>query len=149
MAQANPSLIAELERATHNGSHDCAETVQRVTDLFLAGADRFTEDQVLLFENVLGFLVQKIETRARAELSTRLALVSNAPSRVIRRLALDDEIMVAEPVLAGSPRLTADDLDSGRLHQEPGPSHGHFGAPSHRRKRDRHPARPRQSRRHL
>ncbi len=110
MAQANPSLIAELERATHNGSHDCAETVQRVTDLFLAGADRFTEDQVLLFENVLGFLVQRIETRARAELSTRLALVSNAPSRVIRRLALDDEIMVAEPVLAGSPRLTADDL---------------------------------------
>src|SRR5262245_22641941 len=108
MAQA--SLIAELERATRKGEHDCAETLRRVTDLFLAGADRFSEDQVLLFENVLGFLVQKIETRARAELSTRLALVANAPPRVIRRLAFDNEITVAGPVLAGSPRLTADDL---------------------------------------
>lgn len=110
MAQAHPSLIAELERATHSGSHDCTDTVRRVTDLFLAGADRYSEDQVLLFENVLGFLVQKIETRARAELSTRLALVKNAPPRVIRRLALDNDITVAEPVLAGSPCLTADDL---------------------------------------
>ena len=110
MAKAQASLITELERATHSGEHDCAETLRRVTDLFLAGADRFSEDQVLLFENVLGFLVQRIETRARAELSTRLALVGNAPIRVIRRLALDNDIVVAEPVLAGSPRLTADDL---------------------------------------
>jgi uncharacterized protein (DUF2336 family) len=110
MAKAQVSLITELERATDSGSHDCAETLRRVTDLFLAGADRYSEDQVLLFENVLGFLVQRIETRARAELSTRLALVGNAPIRVIRRLALDDEIIVAEPVLTGSPQLTADDL---------------------------------------
>ena len=114
---------------------NCAETLRRVTDLFLAGADRFTEDQVLLFENVLGFLVQRIETRARAELSTRLALVGNAPSRVIRRLALDDEIMVAEPVLAGSPRLTADDLIQVASTKSQGHLLGHFGAPSPRRKR--------------
>ena len=80
MAKAQASLITELERATHSGEHDCAVTLRRVTDLFLAGADRFSEDQVLLFENVLGFLVQRIETRARAELSTRLALVGNARS---------------------------------------------------------------------
>ena len=111
MAKAQGSLITELERAIHSGSHERSEeTLRRVTDLFLAGADRFSEDQVLLFENVLGFLVQKIETRARAELSTRLALVDNAPIRSVPRLAQDDEIMVAEPVLAGSPRLTADDL---------------------------------------
>jgi uncharacterized protein (DUF2336 family) len=110
MAQAHASLIAELERATHGEAHDCTDTLRRVTDLFLAGADRFSEDQVRLFEDVLGFLVQRIETRARAELSTRLALVSNAPPRLIRRLALDNDIIVAEPVLANSPRLTADDL---------------------------------------
>jgi Uncharacterised protein conserved in bacteria (DUF2336) len=111
MAKAQDSLITELEHATHSGSPDqCIETLRRVTDLFMAGADRFTEDQVLLFEDVLGFLIQRIETRARAELSTRLALVGNAPIRVIRCLALDDEIMVAEPVLAGSPRLTGADL---------------------------------------
>jgi uncharacterized protein (DUF2336 family) len=84
--------------------------MRRVTDLFLSGADRFSEDQVILFENVLGHLVERIERRARAELSTRLALVDNAPIRVIRRLAQDDEIAVAEPVLGQSSRLSDGDL---------------------------------------
>jgi len=111
MAKAHASLIAELEHATREGSDDQrAETLRRVTDLFLAGADRFSEDQVLLFEDVLGFLIQKIEARARAELSTRLALVDNAPIRVVQRLANDDAIVVAEPVLTSSARLTEADL---------------------------------------
>jgi uncharacterized protein (DUF2336 family) len=110
MAQPQASLIAELERATHGDARECADTLRRVTDLFLAGADRFTEDQVRLFEDVLGFLIERIDTRARAELSTRLALVDQAPIRVIRRLAIDDELVVAEPVLTGAPGLSADEL---------------------------------------
>src|SRR5438874_934062 len=109
--RANESLIVELERATHSGSPErCAETMRRVTDLFLTGADRYSEDQVLLFENVLGLLVERIERRAREELSMRLALVENAPILVIRRLAQDDEIAVAEPVLRQSARLSDSDL---------------------------------------
>jgi len=110
-ARANDSIIAELERATHSGSPErCAETMRRVTDLFLTGAERYSEDQVLLFEHVLGFLVERIEWRAREELSTRLALVDNAPIRIIRRLAQDDAIAVAGPVLTHSPRLSGSDL---------------------------------------
>ena len=110
-AKAGDSLIAELESATHSGSPDrCVETMRRVTDLFLTGAERYSEDQVLLFESVLGFLVERIEWRAREELSTRLALIDNAPIRVIRRLAQDDEIAVAGPVLTHSPRLCVNDL---------------------------------------
>jgi uncharacterized protein (DUF2336 family) len=109
--KANESLIVELERVTHGGSPErCAETMRRVTDLFLTGAERYSEDQVLLFENVLGLLVERIERRAREELSTRLALVDNAPIRVIRRLAQDDEIAVAESVLRQSSRLSDNDL---------------------------------------
>src|SRR5262245_55408162 len=108
---AGLSLIAELERATHSGSSDrCAETMRRVTELFLTGAERYTEDQVLLFENVFEFLVIRIEDRAREELATRLALVVNAPVRLIRRLAQDDAIAVAAPVLSQSVRLTGSDL---------------------------------------
>ena len=44
------------------------------------------------------------------ELSTRLAPVDNAPPEVVRRLAWDDNIAVAEPVLAHSTRLTNRDL---------------------------------------
>jgi uncharacterized protein (DUF2336 family) len=132
MAQAQASLIAELERATHGDAHECADTLRRVTDLFLSGADRFTEDQVRLFEDVLGFLIERIDTRARAELSTRLALVDQAPIRVIRQLAIDDELVVAEPVLAGSPRLSADEL----IQIARSKSQGHLLAISGRRELD-------------
>src|SRR5262249_43495664 len=44
------------------------------------------------------------------ELSTRLALVDYAPIRIIRRLAKDDEIAVAEPILRQSSRLSDNDL---------------------------------------
>src|SRR5215468_799865 len=105
--KASESVIVELERATHSGSPErCAETMRRVTDLFLSGADRYSEDQVLLFENVLGFLVERIERRARGELTTRLALVGYAPIRITRRLAEDEEIVVAEPVIRQSSCLS-------------------------------------------
>ena len=113
MTKATPgqSLIAELERATHSGSSArCAETMRRVTELFLTGAERYSEDQVLLFENVFEFLVIRIEERAREELATRLALVDHAPVRLIRRLAQDDAIAVAAPVLTHSIRLAGSDL---------------------------------------
>jgi uncharacterized protein (DUF2336 family) len=86
------------------------ETLRRVTDLFLSDADRLNDEQIAVFDDVLGQLIKRIETRALAELSARLAPVDNAPIEVIRRLAWDDEITVAGPVLAQSSRLTAGDL---------------------------------------
>src|SRR5260370_10640255 len=47
---------------------------------------------------------------ALAELSSQLAPIAQAPPSVVRRLARNDEIAVAGPVLAESPRLSADDL---------------------------------------
>ena len=64
----------------------------------------------VVFDDVLGKLIHRIETKALAELSSRLAPIDNAPIDVIRRLARNDEIIVAGPVLATSARLTASDL---------------------------------------
>lgn len=108
---AQRSFIAELEEAINNGSQNKRiETLRRVTDLFLSDADRFNEAQIGVFDDVLCQLIKRIETRALAALSARLAPVGNAPIEVIRRLARDDEIVVAAPVLAQSVRLTNDDL---------------------------------------
>jgi uncharacterized protein (DUF2336 family) len=105
------SLIADLEGAIKNGSSDRrVETLRRVTDLFLSDADRLNEAQVGVFDDVLCHLIKRIETRAIAELSARLAPVDNAPIEAIRRLARDDEITVAGPVLTQSARLTTHDL---------------------------------------
>jgi len=105
------SLLVELEAAIKSGSQDKrVETLRRVTDLFLSDADRMNEAQISVFDDVLVHLIQRIETRALAELSGRLAPVDNAPIEVIRNLARSDEIVVAAPVLTQSARLTTDDL---------------------------------------
>jgi uncharacterized protein (DUF2336 family) len=111
MSAVSSSLIIELEEAVHSRSSEKrVETLRRVTDLFLGEADRLNDEQIGLFDDVLGQLIHRIETKALAELSSRLAPIPSAPIDVIRRLARHDEITVAGPVLTESPRLTASDL---------------------------------------
>lgn len=108
---AGQSLIAELESAVSKGtSEQRVTTLRRVTDLFLNGSDRFDQQQIRLFDDVLLHLVQSIEVRALAELSATLAPVDRAPAGVLRRLAYDDDIAVAGPVLTHSKQLSGDDL---------------------------------------
>ena len=78
----NQSLIGELEAAIQSGSKDKrVDTLRRITDLFVADADRFNDQQIGVFDDVLGHLIKRIEGRALAELSERLAPISNAPRR--------------------------------------------------------------------
>jgi uncharacterized protein (DUF2336 family) len=105
------SVLGELEDAIKSGSQEQrVQTLRRITDLFLSGADRFNDPQIELFDDVLCHLIKTIETKAMAELSSRLAPVDNAPIEVIRQLARDEEIAVAGPVLTQSARLTTSDL---------------------------------------
>ena len=108
---AGQSLIAELEDAIQSGSKDKrVETLRRVTDLFVADADRLSDQQIDVFDNVLGHLIKRIEGKALAELSRRLGPINNAPIDVVRRLARDDNIVVAEQILTTSARLSDTDL---------------------------------------
>jgi uncharacterized protein (DUF2336 family) len=119
---APQSLLCELEDAIQGGSRAARiETLRRITDLFLTGADQFNEEQIGVFDDVLGHLVERIETRARIELAKRLAPVEQAPPDVINRLARDDEIAVAGPVLTQSKRLSTADLVE--IAQSKGQSH--------------------------
>jgi uncharacterized protein (DUF2336 family) len=108
---ASPSLIPELEEVIQNGTPERrAETLKRITAFFLDGASRFNDDHVRLFDEVFSKLIAEIESKARAELSHRLAPVRNAPVDVVRSLARDDDIAVAGPVLKQSRRLDDTDL---------------------------------------
>jgi len=108
---APASLIPELEEVIQHGTAERrARALQRITALFLEGASRFTEEHIRVFDNVLGSLIEEIESKARAELSHLLAPVGNAPVGVVRKLAKDDDITVAGPVLQQSRRLADADL---------------------------------------
>ena len=114
------SIADEVEAAIKAGSAEKhLETMKHVTDLFLLSADGFSGEQIELFGDVLERLIKTIELRALAdvsarialaEMSTQLASVKQAPPAVIRRLANNDEISIAGPVLTESARLTAEDL---------------------------------------
>ena len=105
------SLISELEESIRVGSQEKrVETLRKVTDLFLAETERFNDEQITVFDDVLNCLIERVETKALAELSRRLAPIANAPNEVIQKLARDDEISVASPVLMQSTRLTEPNL---------------------------------------
>jgi uncharacterized protein (DUF2336 family) len=105
------SLIPELEDIVQHGSpRRRAQALERITALFLDGASRFNEDHVRLFDDIFMLLIEEIESKARAELSHRLAPVRNAPAEVVCRLAKDDDISIAGPVLQQSGRLAESDL---------------------------------------
>jgi uncharacterized protein (DUF2336 family) len=109
--QASQSIIAELEDAVRDGtSAKRVQTLRQVTDLFLNDGDRLNDEQVKVFDDVLCLLVARVETRARAELSKRLAPLDYAPFEVIQHLAWDDDISVAGDVLTHSSRLSNDAL---------------------------------------
>jgi len=99
-------LIDELEAALSSGTNSRRiEMLTRITDLFVGGATRYSEEQIGIFDDVMVRLVSTIEAKARAKLSHRLAAIANAPANVIHMLAFDDDIDVAQPVLQQSERL--------------------------------------------
>src|SRR6185437_3643293 len=105
------SLIDDLETAIKQGNPASrVETLRRITDLFLHDADRLNDEQISVFDDVLCLLAEKIEKTALVELGSRLAPVDMSPIKVVRRLARDDQIEVAAPVLIGSRRLSTADL---------------------------------------
>jgi uncharacterized protein (DUF2336 family) len=114
------SIVDEVEAAINIGSAEKRlDTVKRVTDLFLSSVDSFNSEQIELFDDVLERLVKTIELRviadvsariALAELSVQLAPIAKAPPAVVRRLARNDEIAIAGPVLTESARLGTEDL---------------------------------------
>lgn len=120
MLNAELSIVEEVEAAVNTGSAEKRlETIKRVTDLFLSSAGSFNSEQIDLFDDVLERLIKTIEIRAIADVSARIALaemssqlapVAQAPPSVIRRLARNNEIAVAGPVLTESPRLSPEDL---------------------------------------
>jgi uncharacterized protein (DUF2336 family) len=111
MLAVRRSLIGDLELAVQKGSkEDRVDTLRRITDLFLKSNDRLTHDQIDVFDEVIGHLIKRVEARAVAELSERIAPIENAPIGVVQSLAHNDEIAVAAPVLKFSVRLTRADL---------------------------------------
>ena len=103
MAEA-ASFLTELEDAVSRGTPEsCLSALWHATDILIAG--RYSEEQIATFGEVINRLAEEIEHTARTQLSSKLAPSGNASFSVIRKLAFDDSIDVAGPVLRQSERI--------------------------------------------
>jgi uncharacterized protein (DUF2336 family) len=79
------------------------EAARQISELFLQGAAKFRPNHVDFFDGVLIDLVPHSELGLRAELAERFSLLANAPRGLVGRLAREDELSVAGPLLRRSP----------------------------------------------
>ena len=98
------SFLRDLDEAVSRGTPESrARALWHTTDLLVTG--RYSEDEIWTFGEVIGRLADEIEVTARAQLSKRLARFDRAPVNIIHKLAFDDLIDVAGPILRESGRL--------------------------------------------
>jgi uncharacterized protein (DUF2336 family) len=114
--------LGDIEEALHQADPKTRhQTLRAVTDLFLSSAQGLDDGRVDVFDNVFESLLGDSDLEGITNLSQRMAPIGNAPPRLVNRLATDDRITVAGPVLTQSPRLTANDLH--RIALEKGNDH--------------------------
>lgn len=105
------TLAKEVDAAVDRGSDAMrARILALVTDLLVREDGRLDQEQIEVFDDVLGRYSGKVEAPARAFLAERLADLRHAPPNLIRSLALDAAIAVAGPILARSRQLDDQEL---------------------------------------
>ncbi|MCP3462937.1 DUF2336 domain-containing protein [Bradyrhizobium sp. CCGUVB23] len=98
------SFLQDLDEAVLRGSAEAREKALRyATDMLIIG--RYSDDEIWTFGEIIGRLADAIEIAARAQLAERLARATQAPINVVNKLAFDDSIEVAAPILQHCERL--------------------------------------------
>lgn len=102
-------MLRELDEAALGGSAESrAKALWYATDMLVVG--HYTEEEIWIFGEVIDRLAGAIEVAARAELARRLATLASAPINVVSKLAFDDSIDVAGPILQHCERLESSTL---------------------------------------
>jgi uncharacterized protein (DUF2336 family) len=101
---AAKSFLTDLDQAVSRGTAESrTRALWHTTDLMITG--RYSEDEIWTFGEVIGRLADEIEVAARAQLARRLARFDKAPVNIIHKLAFDDSIEVAGPILREADKL--------------------------------------------
>jgi uncharacterized protein (DUF2336 family) len=98
------TFLRGLDEAIQRGTPESRmRALWHTTDLMITG--RYSEDEIWTFGEVIGRLADEIEVATRAQLSKQIARFDQAPVNIVHKLAFDDEIEVAGPMLQESERL--------------------------------------------
>src|SRR5262245_20859107 len=84
--------------------------LHNVTDLFLDGAERLTDEQIAIFGAALIAIIEESERDELIELATRLAPIATAPPALMRKLASHHDIKVSGTLLLQCAALADSDI---------------------------------------
>jgi len=103
---AATSQIPGLEAIIRSGDPKRREeALHRIAGLFFQDAATLRPRHVDFLDKLLIDLIPHVELVARAELAERLSQFANAPRNLVGRMARENEILVAGPLLRRSPVL--------------------------------------------
>jgi len=109
MSELPRDVLSDLEHAFSQGTPEKrVAALWYATDILLVG--RYSEEQIWVFGEIIDRLALELELQARAKLADLLSNSNNAPIQTIKKLAYDDSILVAGPVLRNSARIEERDL---------------------------------------
>ena len=105
------NLIEDVEGTIAQRSTPARErTLSKITELLCRDADKLDDEQLALFDHVLGCFTPNVPAPARANLAERISDLVKAPPAVTRTLAFDEDIVVAHAILSRSDQLSDQDL---------------------------------------
>jgi len=102
-------LTSLVDLAKESSSDKRRELMGHVTSLFVIGAEKYTSEEITLFNGVLNRLVDLVDDSDKEELSERLCDVPTTPRELVLKLA-DQDLIISKYMLQYSTVLTLDDL---------------------------------------
>ena len=100
------NLLDDLQAAlAHGNVARRVDMLRRVTDLFVDHAPDYSAAQIAVFDDVFECLIEHLESHTKVLLAERLGPAGSAPPRILRKLAFDDRVEIAAPVLSQSSQL--------------------------------------------
>ena len=111
MALTAQSLLSDLDASLPQVTDTWRSGVlHRITELFVSGAESYSDEQLALFDEVIGRLIKKMDRGRLVELSNALAAAGNAPAKVLATLAHHADPAVYGPVIERAKALPDADL---------------------------------------
>jgi uncharacterized protein (DUF2336 family) len=111
MPPAIQALLSALDQKLPEASGSWrSAALRQIVDLFAGGAETYSGEQIVLFDDVMFRLMQSVDRATLAETGKRLAPIENAPVNAIGYLARHADAAVCGPVLEQAKALRDADL---------------------------------------
>jgi uncharacterized protein (DUF2336 family) len=136
MASAINDIMQLLAQAKGGSGDKRRELLRQITDVFLADAKKYSETEMMLFDEIIVVVSAGLDKQVRMDLARKVLAAKATLRRTTRQLSMD-EIEVAHPVIERSGVLSETDMLDVIAQTSQAPGHRRQGFRRARRDRQR------------